>query len=232
MGLIHIAENKNLSVLFEWNDLKVYLSETFVSTWVVMALLIVLAIIVRIKLKSFKDVPTGFQNVIEAIVDTIRNFARDTLGKELEALGGYFFGIILFILLSNYSGLLGLRPPTADLATTAPLALSTFLLIHFFGMKMRKAAYFKEYLYPNPIFLPVNVVGELSRPISLGFRLFGNIVGGLIILELIYTMPPILFRFVLPVVLHGYFDLFAGALQTFVFTILSMTFISQKALAE
>lgn len=231
--MIHIdIENKNLWLLLEWGGEKVYVTETLLSTWVVMGALILLAVIVRIRLRWFKDVPSGFQNVIEIAVESMRNLAKSTMGSTLEGLGGYFFSIFAFVLVSNYSGLVGLRPPTADLATTLPLALSSFLLIHGIGIFMQKGNYFKSYLSPSPILLPINIIGELAKPISLAFRLFGNILGGVIILELLYTMPPLLFRFVVPDIGHIYFDLFAGAIQAFIFTMLSMTFIQQKALTE
>jgi F-type H+-transporting ATPase subunit a len=97
------------------------------------------------------------------------------------------------------------------------------------GIKTQGKKYFKGYLHPNPIFLPINLIGEFAKPLSLSFRLFGNILGGLIILQLMYSMLPLAFRFVLPNIGHIYFDLFAGALQAFVFTMLSLTFIYQKA---
>lgn len=224
--------NKNLWVLFEINGEPVYATQTLVATWVVMGVLILLAVIVRIRILSFKDVPRGFQNAIEAAVEVMSNFAKGTMGPRLEGFGGYFFAIFAFILLSNYAGLFGLRPPTADLATTAPLAFSTFILIHVTGIRMSGKKYFKEFFEPNPIFFPINLVGELAKPISLGFRLFGNILGGVIILGLVYSMLPFAMRFVLPDVLHAYFDIFAGALQAFIFTILSMTFITQKVIED
>lgn len=224
--------NKNLWVLFQWGDETYYVTQTLLSTWIVMGVLILLAVIVRIRLVRFKSVPKGFQNIIEALVETMANFAKSTMGDKLEGLGGYFFSIFAFILLSNYSGLVGLRPPTADLATTAALALSTFVLIHFMGISMRRGRYFKDYFSPHPIFFPINLVGELAKPVSLGFRLFGNMLGGVIIIGLVYSLLPIALRFILPDVLHAYFDIFAGALQAFIFTILSMTFIQQKAVDE
>ena len=224
--------NKNLWLLFEVNGEKFYITQTHVSTWIVMGLLIAFAVVVRIKLSGFRDVPKGFQNIVETAVETMSGFAVSTMGKKMEALGAYFFGIFAFILFSNYSGLLGLRPPTADLATTAALALSTFLLIHGMGFAARKGGYFKDYLSPNPIFLPINIVGELSKPISLCFRLFGNVLGGVIIMGLVYQMLPFGLRFILPDILHAYFDIFVGALQAFIFTVLSMTFIQQKVDGE
>jgi F-type H+-transporting ATPase subunit a len=197
-----------------------------------MGILIAFAVIVRIRLASFKNVPRGFQNVVEAMVDMMAGFAKSTMGEKLEGLGGYFFSIFAFIILSNYSGLFGLRPPTADLATTAALALSTFVLIHGMGIYMQKGRYFKDYLSPSPIFLVLNVVGEISKPVSLAFRLFGNVLGGVIIMGLIYQMLPLVLRFVLPDILHAYFDIFVGALQAFIFTVLSMTFITQKAVPD
>lgn len=222
--------NKNLWLLFHWGDEPIYITETMVSTWIVMAVLIVLAVVVRVRLKGFKSVPRGFQNAVEAMVETMANFTRNTMGDPLENYGGYFFSIFAFILLSNYSALVGMRPPTADLATTAALALASFVLIHATGIRMKKGRYFKEYFEPNPIFFPINLVGELSKPISLAFRLFGNLLGGVIIMGLVYQMLPLVLRFVLPDILHAYFDVFVGALQAYIFTILSMTFISQKAL--
>ena len=192
-----------------------------------MAVLIGLAVVVRIKLKSFKAVPSGFQNLIEAAVEQIANLVKGVMGDKLPFLGGYFFSIFAFILVSNYSGLLGLRPPTSDIATTLPLGLSTFILIHVTGVRMQKGKYFKEYLKPVFLFLPMNIIGELARPVSLGFRLFGNILGGVIIMQIIYSLG-VPFTLVIPSALHAWFDLFVGALQAFVFTVLSLTFISLK----
>ena len=221
--------NDNLAVLFEWNGTTVYLTQTLVSTWVVMGALILLAIVVRVWLSRFKNVPKGFQNIIETLVELMSGFAKDNMGAELEGLGGYFFSIFGFILLSNYSGLFGLRPPTADLATSAALALMSFFMIHAVGLYKRRGKYFKDLLDPLPLFLPLNIISEVSKPISLAFRLFGNMLCGVIIMGLIYGMLPMALRILIPDILHVYFDIFVGALQAFIFTVLSMTFIAQKA---
>ena len=191
-------------------------------------MLIGLAFLVRAKLKSFEEIPSGFQNAIETAVEAIANLVKNTMGGKMEFLGGYFFSVFAFIIVSNYSGLLGLRPPTSDIATTLPLALGTFFLIHVTGIRVQKDRYFKEYLKPIFIFAPLNVIGELSRPVSLSFRLFGNILGGVILMQIIYSLP-ILITIAIPSALHAWFDLFVGALQAFVFTVLSLTFISLKA---
>ena len=223
--------NKNLMPLFTLGDTTVYLTQTLLATWVVMAILITFAIIVRIRLRKFKGVPKGFQNVIETLVDMMRKFARETLGDDLEHWGAYFFGAFSFILLSNYISLLplNLRSPTADLATTGALALITFALIHGLGIYKQRGKYLKSYIEPIVFFLPINLIGELAKPLSMAFRLFGNILSGVIIAGMIYNMLPIALRFILPAITHTYFDVLVGALQTYVFTMLSMTFINQKS---
>jgi F-type H+-transporting ATPase subunit a len=203
-----------------------------VATWVVMAVLVGFALFVRCKLKSFKEIPTGFQGLIEAAVEMMSNLVRSIMGEKLKFLGGYFFGVFAFIVVSNYSGLFGLRPPTSDIATTLPLGLSTFVIIHATGIKRQKGKYFKEYLKPFPIFLPMNIIAEMSRPVSLGLRLFGNVLGGLILSAIVYSMLPTALTFVLPGIIHAWFDVAVGALQAFVFTMLSLVFISFKAETE
>lgn len=205
-----------------------WITETIVNTWIIMAALIVFAIIVRIKLNSFTEVPKGFQNFIETIVETMDNFVKSNMGEKYEYFGNWFFGVFFFILVSNLSGLIGLRPPTTDISTTAAFGISTFFLIHFMGIKARKGGYFKGYLSPHPVFLPINLLGEIAPPISLSFRLFGNIFGGLVVMGMLYNMFPIYLKIGFPAVLHIYFDMFAGCLQAFIFTILSMTFIKNK----
>jgi F-type H+-transporting ATPase subunit a len=224
--------NKNLGVLFRIGDETIYFNQTHLSTWIVMGMLLILAVIVRLALPRFSAVPRGFQNVVEALVEVMSNFAKSTMGERFEGYGGIYFSIFSFILVSNYSGLVGLRPPTADLATTAALGLITFALIQIGGVREQRGQYLKSFFKPYPIFFPINLVGELSKPVSLAFRLFGNMLGGVIIVGLVYQMLPLALRFLLPDVLHAYFDIFAGALQAFIFTVLSMTFIRQKSVTD
>lgn len=221
--------NKNLAILFKIGDETIYLTQTLVSTWIVMGVLILAAVVIRAMLPRFKMAPGRAQNIIEAIVEMLANFEKDNLGDMHKNYGGVYFGVFLFILCSNLSGLFGIRPPTADLATTGALALITFALTQIGSIRTLKLGYLKSFIKPNPIFLPINLIGEISKPLSLAFRLFGNMLGGLIILGMIYQLLPMLLRFVLPDILHAYFDVFAGSLQAFIFTMLSMVFIRQKS---
>lgn len=213
--------------LFEVNGQVYGLTTTHINTFLVMAVLTIFALIVRAKLKNFKEVPESkFQNLIELLVDTFGNFTVSTMGEKNKRFAMFYGPMFLFILLANLTGLIGLRPPTADIATTFALSLTTFFMIQWYGVRAKGARYFKGFLEPMPFLLPLNIIGELANPVSLGFRLFGNILGGTIIMGLYYSMMPIWMKIGIPSVLHSYFDVFAGALQTLIFVMLSMTFVS------
>jgi F-type H+-transporting ATPase subunit a len=205
----------------------VWITQTTVTTWALMLIIIFVAFLARLQLKKFTEKPTGAQNVIELCIEQMDNFVTGTMGEKYSYFANWFFGVFVFILVSNLSGLLGFRPPTADYATTASLAFSTFILIHFMGIKTNKGGYFKSYVEPIPVMLPMNIISELATPISLSFRLFGNILGGSIIMGMVYELPRIL-NIGIPGVLHIYFDVFAGCIQTVIFVMLSMTFIKDK----
>jgi F-type H+-transporting ATPase subunit a len=225
-------EIKNRAV-FNLFGLEIWITDTTVGTWIIMGILISFAIFVRIKVRKFKEVPKGFQNAIEALVEIFETYLRSTVGDKLMFLGNWFFTLFIFILLSNLSGLFpGMRTPTADWSMTFGLALVTFVLIQVMGVKYRKAGYIKNlfaplpWWCPIPLFLPINLIGELARPISLSFRLFGNMLAGLIMMSLIYALTPIFTQLFIPSFLHAYFDLFSGILQTYIFVTLSMTFVA------
>ncbi|MDO5095000.1 MAG: F0F1 ATP synthase subunit A [Peptostreptococcaceae bacterium] len=210
------------------------LTETLVVMWGISLFLIISAYLLT---RNFQKVPKGVQNAVEVLVGAIYNLTASTMGEDKIGFAPYIGTIILFIAFSNLSGLFALRPPTADLNTTLSLSLMTFFLIHGSGIRKKGLGkYLKGFSEPFVLLTPINVIGELATPISLSFRLFGNLVGGLIIMSLVYIALgnlsamiginiPIL-QIGIPVILHGYFDLFSGLLQTFIFTMLSMIFIS------
>jgi F-type H+-transporting ATPase subunit a len=166
------------------------------------------------------------------MVETLINFVKGTAGEKLEGLGNWFFMVFLFVLVSNLSGLLTLRPPTADWPTPFAFALVTFCLIQYYGIKYQKGKYIKSFFEPVFFLFPLNIIGELARPISLSFRMFGNILGGMILLSLLYTLVPWYFTLVVPAALHAYFDVVGGALQTYIFCVLSLAFIGAVSVSE
>ncbi len=207
----------------------IWITRTIFNTWIIMLVLIVFAVFVRVLLRRFQEVPRGFQNAVEAAVEVFDGFVLNNGGPRLMSMGTWFFTVFIFIFVSSISGAAGLRPPTADWATTFAFALVTFVLMQLAGFKYRKGGYLKSFFQPNPIFFPLNVIGELAKPVSLSFRLYGNVLSGLILMTLIYSIAPIFVRIGIPVVLHAYFDVIMGALQTYIFCILSLMFIREAA---
>jgi len=215
--------------ILQIGNIELMITESMINTWIISGILILFAAVVRAKLKNFKEIPTGFQNVVEYIVEFFDNFVKSTAGERLSYLGNWYFMVFLFIVVSNTSGALlmplMMRPPTADWAVNFTLACCTLVILHAMSIRYKKRKYFKQYLEPFFIFLPINVISELARPISLSFRLFGNVVSGLIIVSLLYGMAPIFVQFGFPLIAHAFFDLFAGFIQAYVFVIVSMSLI-------
>lgn len=220
-------------ILFHIGD--VAISETVRNTWIVMIALTIFAYLGGRKLER---VPGKFQIVVETFVGGINGLVKQTMGEKYINYAPYIATVFTVIMLSNLLGLLGLRSPTADLVTTLSFALTTFVLIQLNGLRSKGiGGYVKGFMEPLPALLPINIVGELATPVSLSFRLFGNIAGGGVIIGLLYQvlgwvseavfgLPFGLFQIGIPGVLHIYFDLFAGVLQAFIFIMLTMVFVS------
>lgn len=208
---------------------EVYLTSTHISLMIVVAVLIALAFIMNraIKKADPEKVPGRFMNVVEMIVEMIDNMVVETMGSKNGLKFANYIGTLAFFLISaNLSGLLGLRPPTADYGVTLPLGIITFLLIQFNGFKHQKLGRIKGWFEPIPLFFPINIIGELATPVSLSLRLFGNILSGTVMLGLLYGLLPKLLTLVWPAFLHAYLDMFSGVIQTYVFCMLTMVFVS------
>lgn len=209
---------------------EVWITTTHVSLLFVMLILIAFSIAAGHAIKKGAEVPGGFQNVVELIVEKLDGIVEGTMGKSALKYRNYIGAIFIFILFSNISGLLGLRPPTADYGVTFPLGVTTFILIHFNQFKYQKPKEIWESMCSPlppwlPIWFPINVISELAVPVSLSLRLFANVLSGTIIMALVYGLLG-WFATVWPAALHVYFDLFSGAIQTYVFCMLTMTYIS------
>ncbi len=197
------------------------ITETVINGWLVMAALMVVGFIAT---RGLRSRPRGLQTVAEMIVQGCQQLIEMTMGSDKMGFLGYIGSLTMFILFTNLVGLTGLRPPTSDLNITMGLALITFLMIHYYGARSHGVGgYIKTLAQPVVFLLPINIVGELARPLSLGIRLFGNIIGGTIIMAMIYDGVAVL----VPVPFHLYFDVFVGILQTFIFVALTMVFVGQ-----
>ncbi len=214
---------------FNFLGMNIRYTETLRNTWIIGGFLILLAIYTNIRLRKFEDVPNSkFQNIMELIVESFENYVNGIMGKENNGFGQWYFGVFAFVLVANLSGLVGLRPATADFVVTFAFGFTSFLIIHFVGITRQKADYWKGYLDPMPLFLPINIIGEIALPISLSFRLFGNILGGFTIMQLYYALLPWFAKIGVPAIFHIYFDVFAGCLQAYIIVTLSMTFLRQR----
>lgn len=205
---------------------EVYLTTTHVSLIIICVALILFAVIVRCKLKD-TDKPGRLQNAVELVVEMLDNMVKSSMGKNGAKYRNYIGTLFIFLLVSNLSGLLGLRPPTADYGVTFSLGVISFSLIQYNNIRWNKAGAFTDLFKPLPVLFPINLIGEIAVPFSLSLRLFGNVLSGTVIMALVYGLLS-KFAYFWPGFLHVYFDLFSGAIQAYVFCMLTMVFLSQK----
>lgn len=204
----------------------VWITTTHVCVLIVMLVLIGFGIMARRTMKRGAMVPGTFQNIVEMAVEMLDNMIKGVMGKNAVRFANYIGTIFIFILFSNISGLFGLRPPTADYGVTLPLGVLTFTLIHFNKFKHQKVkGVLKGLCEPWVFWAPINVIGDVAVPISLSLRLFANVLSGTVMLALVYGLLSKV-AIIWPAVLHVYFDLFSGAIQTYVFCMLTMTYIN------
>lgn len=212
---------------FELFGQKLHLTTTHISLILVCGILILIALIARSKLKDTDGKPGSLQNIIELAVEMLDGMVDGSMGAKGKGFRNYLGVLFIFILFSNLSGLFGLRPPTADYGVTLALGLITFFIVQINNVKYNKFGAVKELFQPVPFLFPINFIGEIAVPISLSLRLFGNILAGTVIMGLIYGLLSKV-AFIWPGVLHAYFDVFSGAIQTYVFCMLTMVFIGNK----
>ncbi len=209
-----------------------WITTTHVSILIVMLLIIIFACIGGRVAKKATEVPGKFQNVVEMLVEFLDGIIRNTMGKNAPKYRNYIGTIFIFVFISNISGLLGLRPPTADYGVTLPLGLITFSIIWFNKFKYNTPkTMWVDLCSPLPpwlpIWLPINLIGEIAIPISLSLRMFANVLSGTVMMALVYGLLQY-FALIWPAALHIYFDLFSGAIQTYVFCMLTMTYITNS----
>jgi len=211
-----------------------YITTTHVSLVFVLAILVVFTLLAHRAIKKADPTkpPKGFVNVIELLVETVDDLLISNMGeKHGPRFANYVGSLFAFLLLANLSGLLGLRPPTSDFGITLPLALITWVLIQYNGIRYQKWGKLKGLFEPVFVFFPVNLISEVSTPISMSLRLFGNMFSGTIMMALVYGLikvGSVSLAIAWPAALHAYLDVFAGALQAYVFVMLTMAFISDQ----
>lgn len=196
--------------------------------WVTLFLLIVI-ILLRIMLRDYSaDKPAkGITLICESFVKMMNGFTKEMLGKRWRALAPYFISLAIYIFVANISGLFGFTPPTVSLSVTFALGMVTFFLIQILGIKANGVKGYVKDLCSPVVMTPMNIISEISVPISLGVRLFGNILSGSIISILLYSFLGWFAVFITPPV-HALFDVLFGFIQTFIFLMLTAVNIGNK----
>jgi len=234
--MIHIEE-LGARVIFSLADGKLNITE---STCFGLLIAVILALLGIWLGSGLEEKPRGKQVIAEFVVDWVYKFTCKNMGQENEKYAPYVGTILAFIFTTSSLGLFGIRPITADLNVTFALSGMTFILIQYSGLKAHGVkGKLQEMCDPYPFMFPLKIIEEVTLPVSLSLRLFGNILGGMIVVELWFHLMEFLSSFisdipflravtVLP--LNGFFDMFEPAIQTYIFTMLTMVFL-QSAVA-
>lgn len=197
--------------------------EVIIMTWVVFGVLIVFGLFAS---RKKEILPRPIQVLGELVVATLYQLTEDALDQEqAKKYSPLICALFMFLLLSNWLGIIPhLEEPTKDLNTPLSLGLMGFAIAHYAGIKSKGfKGYIKEYFQPMFFMMPLNLIGELSKIVSISFRLFGNVMGGSII---ILVVSHLTYSILLPPMLNVFFGLFVGTIQAFVFTMLTLVYIS------
>ncbi|ADL33897.1 ATP synthase F0 A subunit AtpB2 [Butyrivibrio proteoclasticus B316] len=196
--------------------------ESVVVMWIIMAILFIALLILTRDFKVHNI--SKRQAAIESFVVWIRKIIGGSLGEKGERYTDYIVSILIFLGAANMIGLLGFIPPTMDINVTAALAFMSIVLVEVAAIREKGAkGWLKGFAKPMAIVLPMNIMELAIRPLSLCMRLFGNIIGATVIMELIKMVLPA----VLPVPFCLYFDIFDGLIQAYVFVFLTSLYINE-----
>ncbi|AFY80916.1 MULTISPECIES: F0F1 ATP synthase subunit A [Oscillatoriales] len=217
---------------FYWQvgSLKLH-GQVVMTSWFVMGLLVVTSLAAT---RNIQRIPGGLQNFMEYALEFIRDLAKGQIGeKEYRPWVPFVGTLFLFIFVSNWSGALvpwklihipggELAAPTSDINTTVALALLTSLAYFYAGLRKRGLGYFAKYIQPTPILLPINILEDFTKPLSLSFRLFGNILADELVVGVFVLLVPLFIP--LPVMILG---LFTSAIQALIFATLAAVYIGE-----
>lgn len=215
---------------WEIGNLKLH-GQVFLTSWFVIALLVVLAFLSS---RNLQRIPSGLQNLMEYALEFIRNLAKTQIGeKEYRPWVPFVGTLFLFIFVSNWSGALvpwrlfelpegELAAPTGDINTTVALALLTSLAYFYAGFSKKGLGYFANYVEPAPVMLPFKILEDFTKPLSLSFRLFGNILADELVVAVLVLLVPLFVP--LPLMVLG---LFTSAIQALIFATLAAAYIGE-----
>lgn len=217
---------------FYWNLLGFQVhGQVLLNTWLVLAIIISVGISTT---RELKLVPGNSQSFIESLTEFVRGIAKTQIGEEEYLKWVPYLGtMFLFIFVSNWSGALvpwkvfelpngELGAPTNDINTTAALAILTSISYFYAGLSKKGLSYFKKYVQPTPILLPINILEDFTKPLSLSFRLFGNILADELVVAVLVSLVPLVIP--IPLIFLG---LFTSGIQALIFATLSGSYIGE-----
>lgn len=196
--------------------------ESVAVTWLIMAALIAASRLLTRNLTVMN--PGKRQIVLEGCIGWLNNFFGDILGEHGKRYIPWLATVLIYIGCANITGLVGLKPPTKDLNVTAGLAAMSIVLIEYSGFHLKGLkGFIHSFAEPMPILAPINILELFIKPLSLCMRLFGNVLGAFVVMELIKIVVPA----ILPVPFSVYFDIFDGLIQAYVFVFLTSLFMKE-----
>lgn len=219
-----LMEELNCETVFSFTigGVKIGVSEAVVVTWIIMAVLIVAAFILTRNLRI--DHISRRQAIAETIVTKLTGIVRNMVNEEAKGYVPYLTAILIYIGVANIVGLFGFKSPTKDLNVTIALAVMSIVVVEAAGIyHLGVKRWLHKFTEPVAVVTPINILEIVTRPLSLCMRLFGNVLGAFVIMELIKLVVPVF----IPAVLSAYFDIFDGLLQAYVFVFLTSMYISE-----
>nr|YP_009732762.1 ATP synthase CF0 subunitIV [Buxbaumia aphylla]QHU77104.1 ATP synthase CF0 subunitIV [Buxbaumia aphylla] len=207
-------------------------AQVLITSWIVIVILLSLAILAT---RDLQSIPTSGQNFVEYVLEFIRDLTRTQIGEEEYRPWVPFIGtMFLFIFVSNWSGALlpwrifelphgELAAPTNDINTTVALALPTSVAYFYAGLNKKGLKYFSKYIKPTPVLLPINILEDFTKPLSLSFRLFGNILADELVVAVLISLVPL----VVPIPMM-FLGLFTSAIQALIFATLAAAYIGES----
>ncbi len=223
-------------IIIEFGDSGVFITETVLFAVAVAFVLVVLALWSTSRLEK---IPRGKQVWAEFVVSGIYKLVENSMGKGATKYAPYIGTLFCFLVLGSILGLFGFRPITADVNTTFALSIFTFLIIQYTAIKHHGIkGKLKEMCDPYPFMFPLKIIEQVSFPVSLALRIFGNILAGYIVVHMLVNglgslsemvgLPIPLFQMIIPLPANLFFDLFEPLLQSFIFVMLTMVFVSME----
>lgn len=222
-----ITEQLEIEEVFSFHigNVRIGVDESTVVSWIIMAALTVLAIILTRNFKVTGEISKR-QAFMEMIYEKSEDFFKGIMGEKVHKFIPWLMSTALFIGTSNIIGIFGLKPPTKSMQVTAVLALTSIVLVEYTSFKEKGfIGRLKAFSKPVAVVTPINIMEIVTKPLSLCMRLFGNVIGAFIIMELIKAVVPVF----LPTVFSLYFDIFDGLLQAYIFVFLTGLYIQEAA---